>query len=262
MSITATAMQKRRLVAANWKMNLLPDAAQTLATQYQQQLNQFSIPIIAAVPAPYLPIVAPILKSAPHLYTAAQNVHSESFGAYTGEISAPMLEALGCRYALVGHSERRQYFGETNEFINQKINKLLAFNLRPILCIGETKAARAADYQAVLAHQLESCLLSHPIPPTQWIEIVIAYEPVWAIGTGLTATPAEAQEAHLFIRQWIKNKMGEAIAEQISIIYGGSVSSQNAAALFEQPDVDGALVGGASLKAPDFEAIVRARIGQ
>jgi triosephosphate isomerase len=262
MSITATVLQKRRLVAANWKMNLLPDAAQNLATQYQQRLNQFSIPVIAAVPAPYLPIVVPILKAAPQLYIAAQNVHSESFGAYTGEISAPMLAALGCSYALVGHSERRQYFGETNEFINQKINKLLTFNLRPILCIGETEAERAADYQAVLVQQLEACLLTHPVPLTQWTEIVIAYEPVWAIGTGLTATPEQAQEAHQCIRQWIKHKTGEAVAEQISIIYGGSVNPQNAAALFEQPDVDGALVGGAGLKAADFEAIVRARAGQ
>ncbi len=262
MSITATVMQKRWLVAANWKMNLLPDAAQTLATQYQQQLNQFSIPIIAAIPAPYLPIVAPILKPTPYFYIAAQNVHSESFGAYTGEISAPMLKALGCSYALVGHSERRRYFGETNEFINQKINKLLTFNLRPILCIGETEADRAGDYQAVLIHQLEACLMTYPVPLTRWAEIVIAYEPVWAIGTGVTATPAQAQAAHQCIRRWIEQKTGETVAEQISIIYGGSVSSQNAAALFEQPDVDGALVGGASLNATDFEAIVRARTGQ
>jgi triosephosphate isomerase len=188
---------------------------------------------------------------------AAQNVHPDSHGAFTGEVSAIMLRELYVTYAIVGHSERRALFGESDAFINRKVLTALASNLRPILCIGESLAERdAGEVESVLARQLTDCLKG--VKASQVLEVVIAYEPVWAIGTGRNATPQQAQQAHAFIRQKLAEMFDAAASKRVRIQYGGSVKPANADELSEQPDVDGFLVGGASLESGSFFEIVRA----
>lgn len=187
----------------------------------------------------------------------AQNMHHEEAGAYTGEVSAAMLKAVGCRYVILGHSERRQYFGETDEGINRKIKRALQHALVPIVCVGETLEERQAEQAAaVVTRQVRAALDGVALASAE--ALVIAYEPVWAIGTGHTATPEQAQEMHALIRRLLIEQYGEALGGALHILYGGSVKPSNAADLFGQPDVDGGLIGGASLKAADFAAIVRA----
>lgn len=187
----------------------------------------------------------------------AQNMHHEEAGAYTGEVSAAMLKAVGCRYVILGHSERRQYFGETDEGINRKIKRALQHALVPIVCVGETLEERQAEQAAaVVTRQVRAALDGVALASAE--ALVIAYEPVWAIGTGHTATPEQAQEMHALIRRLLIEQYGEALGGALHILYGGSVKPSNAADLFGQPDVDGGLIGGASLKAADFAVIVRA----
>lgn len=187
----------------------------------------------------------------------AQNVHWEREGAFTGEIAAPMLVELGVHYVIVGHSERRQYFGETDESVNRRARAALAAGLRPIVCVGETLAQREAGQTLkVVTGQVEAALAG--MTADEMVRVVLAYEPVWAIGTGRTATPPQAQEVHELIRRIVERLFGASAAQRVVIQYGGSVKSDNARDLLQQPDVDGALVGGASLKAADFAAIVRA----
>lgn len=187
----------------------------------------------------------------------AQNMHHEEAGAYTGEVSAAMLKAVGCRYVILGHSERRQYFGETDEGINRKIKRALQHALVPIVCVGEMLEERQAEQAAaVVTRQVRAALDGVALASAE--ALVIAYEPVWAIGTGHTATPEQAQEMHALIRRLLIEQYGEALGGALHILYGGSVKPSNAADLFGQPDVDGGLIGGASLKAADFAAIVRA----
>jgi triosephosphate isomerase len=187
----------------------------------------------------------------------AQNVHAEPQGAFTGEVSVAMLAELGCRYCIVGHSERRTLFGETDAFIAEKAAALLAAGLRPILCIGETLEQREAGRtHETLRRQLAGSLAK--LAAESLPELVLAYEPVWAIGTGRTATPELAQEAHAFVRAWLRDRFGPP-AEVARILYGGSMKPDNAAALLSQPDIDGGLVGGASLDPADFSAIIRSR---
>jgi triosephosphate isomerase len=187
---------------------------------------------------------------------AAQNLHWEDKGAYTGEISAEMLLDLGCKYVIIGHSERRQYFGETDETVNKRLRKALDKGLLPIVCVGETLQEReAGKANAVIERQMAGALRG--ITAEEMKRVVVAYEPVWAIGTGKTATPGQANEIHGFIRQKVKALYSEAVAESLRIQYGGSVTPENVSSLMAMPDIDGALVGGASLKPESFAAIVK-----
>ena len=197
------------------------------------------------------------IKSYNNLFLAAQNAHQETAGAFTGEVSPEMLNDIGCTYVILGHSERRQYFGEDNELLLAKLRRSLAAGLLPIYCVGETLEEReAGNVEKVIGEQLEEAILQ--LPTELFRKCVIAYEPVWAIGTGKTASPEQAQEVHALIRNTVAGKFGEEVAQNTSILYGGSVKPGNAKELFGQPDIDGGLIGGASLKAADFAAICNA----
>jgi triosephosphate isomerase len=243
------------LMAANWKMHFTVDEAVALVEELNKGITRFDDREVAVAP-PFTALagVASALAGSP-IRLAAQNCHWESQGAYTGEISPPMLRHLGCDYVIVGHSERRQYFGETDEGVNRKILALLEVDLGSIFCIGETleerQAGKALD---VLAKHLRGGL--EGLDEEQAGKLVLAYEPVWAIGTGHTASPEQAQEAHAFVRDNLAKRFNNAVANHMRILYGGSVKPDNVDELMAQPDIDGALVGGASLKAASFTRIV------
>jgi triosephosphate isomerase len=197
-----------------------------------------------------------LVKGSP-IAVAAENCADHASGAYTGEVSAEMVASTGATYCIIGHSERRTYYGETYEILREKVQLALANNLRPIFCIGEVKEEREANRQnEVVKAQLEGSVFN--LSAEDFGKLVIAYEPVWAIGTGLTATPEQAQEIHAYIRSLIAEKYGNEVADNTSILYGGSCNAKNAAGLFANPDIDGGLIGGASLKADDFCAIINA----
>ncbi len=237
-------MARRKFVCGNWKMH------RTAAEAGGGAVQVAIAPVFTALPA-----VAAALRGSP-VELAAQDVHWEPKGAFTGEISAPMLAEVGCRHVIVGHSERRQYFGETDETVRKKVGAVLAANLLPIVCVGELLAEREAGQTLdVVARQVRGGLGG--LPASALAAVTVAYEPVWAIGTGKTATSAQAQEVHAAIRGLLRELGGAATGDAIRIQYGGSVKPENAAELMSQPDVDGALVGGASLKAKDFLAIVK-----
>jgi triosephosphate isomerase len=253
-------MAKRpKFVAGNWKMYTSLAGAKGLAATVATNLGGDSRVIVAVFPpAVWLTTVADVLENTA-VGLGAQNCHFEREGAFTGELSPQMLKDAGCKYVLVGHSERRHGLGETDEFLNKKAKAALAAGLHVIFCVGELLAEREANQtDAVLDRQLTAGLAG--IPADQMGHLVVAYEPVWAIGTGKVATPEQAQEAHAFIRKKIAGLFGENVASHLLIQYGGSVKPDNAATILQQPDVDGALVGGASLKADTFLAIVRAAI--
>jgi triosephosphate isomerase (TIM) len=245
------------VVAGNWKMYTNTAEAETLVRNLAPLVSGIgNVEVAVCPPFPYLMPVAKALQGTA-IKVGGQNMHWEDEGAFTGEVSPRMLKDAGCYFVILGHSERRQYFGETDEKINRKIRKALSTGLRPIVCVGETLAEReAGTTEKVIRTQLEGCFQG--LTQADMNSIVIAYEPVWAIGTGKTATPEQAQEVHRFIRAWISGAFGKDTAESIRIQYGGSVKPDNAKALMSQPDIDGALVGGASLKADGFAAIVRA----
>lgn len=228
-----------------------------LANGLKRELSDVGEVDVAVCPAFIcLADVCDTLQGSP-IRVGAQNMHWEPQGAYTGEVSAGMLADVGCTYVILGHSERRQYFGETDQTVNRKVKAALAAGLLPIVCVGETKQQRENGVtEQVVGEQLRGALAE--LTPEDVAKITIAYEPVWAIGTGLTATPQMAQEVHAFIRQMLKECFGEA-AQAARIQYGGSVKPDNIAALMEQPDIDGALVGGASLDVSSFVRIVRFR---
>lgn len=208
-------------------------------------------------PFVHLHAIASLTANKHSIFAGGQDCSTQVEGAYTGEVSATMLKSAGASYVLVGHSERRQYHAESNEQCAQKINRALEAGLLPIYCVGETKEERLANaYEEVIESQLKGGL-SH-LNEAQLDSVIIAYEPVWAIGTGLTASPEQAQEVHAIIRGWLRNHMGAQVANQTSILYGGSVNAGNASALFSMEDIDGGLVGGASLKSRDFTEIVKA----
>lgn len=251
---------RKKMVAGNWKMNkTLPQAVQ-LTTEINQLLQKKSThPLHITVLCPpflYLQKIQDILSLLGNttIKTGAQNCHQQEQGAYTGEVSAPMLQSLGVEYVIIGHSERREYFNETNAQLKEKTDTALQHNLLPIFCCGEKLAQREENrhFETVRSQIAES--LFH-LNPDDFARIAIAYEPVWAIGTGKTATTEQAQEMHAFIRSLIAEHYSPGLAQEITILYGGSCNAANAQALFEQPDVDGGLIGGASLKAPDFAAI-------
>jgi len=250
-------MARRSFIAGNWKMNKTPDEARALALELRAKLEGFKNCDVAVCP-PYVSL-APCVTAlrGTNIAVGGQNLFWEKAGAYTGEVSGPMLAAAGCEYVIIGHSERRQYFGETDQTVNRRLQAALNCNLKPILCVGETKDERQRNVtEEIVRRQMDGALAG--FKPEALATLTIAYEPVWAIGTGLTASPAQAQAVHAFIRGLLKAKFGASAAEQLRIQYGGSVKADNARELLSQTDIDGALVGGASLVAKDFDAIVRA----
>jgi triosephosphate isomerase len=248
-------MSRRRFLAANWKMHKTIAESVAFATDFLPLVKGAPAEIAIAPPFTALAALGEALAGS-NVALAAQNVHDEAKGAFTGEVAPSMLVDAGCAWAIVGHSERRALFGETDAFIARKAAALFAAGLRPIVCVGETLAEREAGRTfAVLETQLAGSLAS--VPAARAAELVIAYEPVWAIGTGRTATPEMAQESHATIRGWLRGRFAAA-ADAIRIQYGGSVKPENAAELMAQPDVDGALVGGASLEPASFARIVLA----
>ncbi len=217
--------------------------------------NVTNVEIVVCPPFISLQTVKDVLAGS-NIGLGAQNVFWEKNGAFTGEVSAPMLKSVGCAYVIIGHSERRTYFGETDSTVNKRIFASLTEGLKPIVCVGETLEEREAGKTFdVIKRQITGGLAN--LSTEQMVPVVIAYEPVWAIGTGKTATPAQAQEVHAFIRQLLKELFGQATADATRLQYGGSVKPENAAELMSQPDIDGALVGGASLKAETFEKIIK-----
>jgi len=245
------------LFVANWKMHKTHREARNFAAEFLSQMTGIdAVEIALAPPFTALSSLAEVLRGSP-VQLAAQNVHPEREGAFTGEVSAVMLRELGCRYCIVGHSERRSLFGETSDFVAQKARALIAAGLRPIVCVGETLAEREAGRTSeVVGRQLRESLAG--FARERAAALVIAYEPVWAIGTGRTATPELAQETHAGVRSELTDLFGEEAAH-VRIQYGGSVKPENVAQLMAQPDIDGALVGGASLVVESFARIVRFR---
>jgi triosephosphate isomerase len=242
-------------MAGNWKMHYTVAEALALVEELKKGITRFDDREVVVAPTfTALGAVAKALSGSP-IRLAAQNCHWENHGAYTGEVSPPMLKDVGCQYVIVGHSERRQYFRETDQEINRKVAALLAHGLRAILCVGETLEERQGGRTMdVLAGQLSGGLSG--LEAVAADRIAIAYEPVWAIGTGHTATTAQAQEGHAFIRERLAGRFNKTVANQVRILYGGSVKPDNADALMAMPDIDGVLVGGASLKAASFIRIV------
>ena len=250
---------RKQIAAANWKMNLNQQEAQDLLKNILDKLPKLTDnqQVVFSVPAIYLSNAVQQIGGISNVFIAAQNCHQNANGAYTGEISAPMYSSVGVNHIVIGHSERREYFAESDTLLAEKVNAVLANNSTPIFCCGEPLAIREAGTQnAFVETQLINSLFH--LTPEQLLKVVIAYEPIWAIGTGKTASSAQAQEIHAFIRSVLATKYGADIANQISILYGGSVKAANAVELFSQPDVDGGLVGGASLIATEFTAIINA----
>ena len=245
---------RRKIVAGNWKMNGSKDLAQTLVSDVRSQTASLDngVEVVIIPPAIYVGDV--VANAGDSLSVGVQNVGQWASGAYTGEVSAEMAQDQGCRYALVGHSERRQLFGESDDVVAEKVRRVIAAGLQAVLCVGETLEEReAGKAEAVVASQVKAGLAN--VAKDQWQRVIVAYEPVWAIGTGKTATAQDAQAMHASLRQ-VLSQMG-APADEISLLYGGSVKADNAAALFAEPDIDGGLIGGASLVAEDFVSICR-----
>jgi len=250
---------RKKIVAGNWKMNLQPAEAAALVRDIAAEtagLRADGVELLICPPALYLPLALNNWQPEQALDVGAQNCHFESSGAFTGEISAEMLSAIGVSHCIVGHSERRSLFGETDEVVQQKTLAVLNAAMVAIVCCGETLEERESNSQEiVVARQLQKAL--HGLSSDQMKQIIIAYEPVWAIGTGKTASSEQAQQMHAFIRSEIATMFDERVAEETSILYGGSCKPSNAAELFAQPDVDGGLIGGAALDAEDFLAIAQ-----
>ncbi len=248
---------RKKMIAANWKMHCTTAEASALVRDVLAGLGSWDqSDVVLCPPFTALAAAAEALGQATYIRLGGQNLHPGSQGAFTGEISARMLKDLYCQYVILGHSERRQLFGETNAFIAKKVAAALEANLKPILCIGETFAQREANaWKKVLEEQLTECLA--PVTPETVGQMILAYEPVWAIGTGKNATPEQAQQTHTWIRAWLSQKFGPDAASRLRILYGGSAKPDNAMTLISQPDVDGFLVGGASLEARAFCAIVK-----
>ncbi len=250
-------MSNRKLVAGNWKMHTDRSEAIKLTTEIIRLSKMSDVEILLAPPHCLIPLVGNLIADLPYIELAAQNISEHKSGAYTGEVSAHMLHSLGVSYVILGHSERRKYFGETDQIILSKIRRAISTELKVIYCCGEGLEDRNTAIQnKIIEAQIQSSVLQ--LTPDQMQDIVIAYEPIWAIGTGVTARPDQAQQMHAFIRSILADHFGEQIAMQVPIIYGGSVKSNNAQELFAQADIDGGLIGGASLDAESFVAITEA----
>ncbi|MBC7553843.1 MAG: triose-phosphate isomerase [Taibaiella sp.] len=252
---------RNKIVAANWKMNLKLSEGANLVNGILQGMPAISENCKVVIAPPYLHITQTIaqLKGIEHIFTGAQNCHSENSGAYTGEVSAAMLADAGVQYVIIGHSERREYCNEDSALLAKKVNQALAGNMHVIFCCGEPLEIRDANTQNEhVARQIEEGLFHLDAP--QLKNITIAYEPIWAIGTGRVASSGQAQEIHAYIRKTIAEKYGAEAADNISILYGGSCKPSNAAELFACADVDGGLIGGAALKAEEFLGIIKAMV--
>ncbi|MDH7516310.1 MAG: triose-phosphate isomerase [Bacteroidota bacterium] len=251
---------RTRLIAGNWKMNMDRHSGAVLLNELKgiltpDRIGQ-SVSVVVCPPFPLLGLAGDILGSTP-LSIGAQNMHHEKGGAYTGEISADMLVSFGCRYVIVGHSERRRYFHETDEIVNRKALRALGSGLTPIICIGETLEEReAGSTMDIIERQVSGVL--EGFDRAMLDRVILAYEPVWAIGTGKNATPAQAQEVHRFVRDLLDERYSPEAGEGVTILYGGSMKAENAYDLLSEPDIDGGLVGGASLDARQFTGIVDA----
>jgi len=249
---------RKQIAAANWKMNLTYQQGEELLdnilkANIELQPHQ---QVIFAVPFPYLIMAKSEVADASNYAIAAQNCYHKKSGAYTGEVSVEMLKSIGIQYCVIGHSERREYFGESNQVLAEKLNLLLENDIIPIFCCGEPLSVREAGEQnSYVQVQLAESLFH--LTASQLASIIIAYEPIWAIGTGKTATTAQAQEMHAHLRQVLADKYGEIAADAVPILYGGSVKANNAKEIFSNTDVDGGLVGGASLVANDFIEIIK-----
>ena len=245
---------RRKVIAGNWKMNMLPNEAMNFIEELTPAVENTKNEVILCVP--YIDLFYSLMSAqGTNIKIGAQNMHFEESGAYTGEISGKMLSAIGVQYVIIGHSERRQYFSETDEIINKKVKAALQNNLKPIICVGETLSQKE-DGNAIKIITEQTKLALDGLKQEDLENIIIAYEPVWAIGTGKTATKEDANNSIKAIRNKIKELYGEGVAEKIIIQYGGSVKAQNAKELFEMSDIDGGLVGGASLKVKEFIQIV------
>ena len=250
-------IHRKKIIAGNWKMNKTQAEARSLVEDIIRDIGKFDeAEIVLCPPFTSLAAVSELLSPVPNIRLGAQNMHEAASGAYTGEISAGMLRDLYVRYVILGHSERRQYFHEDNALINRKTAAALAAELRPIVCVGETLPEREWNkWKKVLETQIKESLKG--FNDKDLADIIVAYEPVWAIGTGKTASPAQAEEAHQFIRHTVATHFSQTASERLRIQYGGSVKPENARELLSKPDIDGALVGGASLDARGFAAIIK-----
>jgi triosephosphate isomerase len=245
---------RKPIIAGNWKMNKTPEEARELVTELVPLVKDANCDVVVCVPATDFAAVKSATEGT-NIHLGAQNVHFAKSGAYTGELSADMLLACGVEYVIIGHSERRQYFGETDKTVNQRVLAAVAAGLKVIICVGENKEEREAGYTDALV-TYQTLIALNGLTQEQVANVVIAYEPVWAIGTGLTATDEQANETIGVIRKAVANKYGEGIAEKVRIQYGGSMNPKNVKGLMAQPEIDGGLIGGASLKAPDFSQVV------
>ncbi|MFO7820484.1 MAG: triose-phosphate isomerase [Lentisphaeria bacterium] len=247
-------MARKICIAGNWKMNKTIAEARELVRDLKDKVgDQDAVEVAVCPPFLALAAVSEELKNT-NIGVGSQNIHWEQSGAFTGELSAEMLKEIGIEYVVIGHSERRQYFGETDETVNQRLKTALATGFIPMVCVGETLEQRESNAtEDVVKRQIQGGL--DGLSAEDMEKVIVAYEPVWAIGTGKTATPDQAQNVHAFIREQLRAKFGE-VAERVRIQYGGSVKPANAAELLSQADIDGALVGGASLKADDFAGII------
>ncbi len=247
---------RKTIIAGNWKLNKTPREALALANELKREvLDVQGVDIVICPPFTALDIVNEAILET-NIALGAQNIYWQDSGAFTGEISAPMIKDLGATYVIVGHSERRQFFGETNETVAKRIRAALTHGLTPIVCVGENLAERESNKTFdVIKNHCEGSLAG--LTADEMTKLVIAYEPVWAIGTGKTATPEQAQEVHAYIRGLLEKMFNKEVAQSVRIQYGGSVTPENISILIAKPDIDGALVGGASLKAPSFAAIVK-----
>jgi triosephosphate isomerase len=246
---------RKKIAAGNWKMNTTFDEASSLIDNILSGKRDGKSITILGVPFVYLSSMVYVTSSTNDVFVAAQNVHHKESGAYTGEISATMLKSIGIEYVIVGHSERREYFAESNQLIKEKVDILLSHNMSPIFCCGESLDIRKSGAHLTFVENQITESLFH-LTAEELSEVIIAYEPIWAIGTGETASPEQAQEMQHNIRKHFAAKYGDNVANNLSILYGGSVKANNAKELFSQPDVDGGLVGGASLDADGFLSII------
>jgi len=257
------SIMRNKIVAGNWKMNLTFQEAEELLSEIADKLEKIELrdtEVVVCPPFPYLEMALDIAGESV-FSVGSQNLSEYEKGAYTGEVSAQMLASMDVDYCILGHSERRKYFGETDEIIARKVDQAIRHEFIPIVCVGELLSEReAGKHFDVVREQLEKGLFF--LSEDEFSSVVIAYEPVWAIGTGVNATPAQAQEMHAYIRQLIESRYGKDVADETPILYGGSCNASNAAEIFAQPDVDGGLIGGASLKAEEFVKIVEAAVNK
>lgn len=250
---------RKKIIAGNWKMNMTYEEGQKLTSEIVQMAKDEQLDDVTLVlnpPFPHLHIVKKLVGSAANIFVGAQNCSDKDSGAFTGEVSASILASFGVDYVIIGHSERREYFKENNEMLAEKVKQVLAAGLKPIFCCGESLDIReAGTHEPNVKYQLTDSLFS--LSPEEIAQVTIAYEPIWAIGTGKTASAEQAQEMHLSLRRHLAGKYGKEVADSISILYGGSMKPANAAELLSKPDVDGGLIGGASLKSRDFIDIAK-----